>query len=159
MKKAKITAEGNFSQPSLKYHSFAKVFLVSLIIHLMWEERQDFEINIVFDVLFYERKDCPLKGDSKATINSLSSYKCLDTLKNTFVERSTQYTSFSSRKQPANAGSERKQFTENDSKAIQQTILTHEQTKCPPVSSHACYNCRISRVDDGAPWTKPCTLH
>ena len=67
MKKAKITAEGNFSQPSLKYHSFAKVFLVSLIIHLMWEERQDFEINIVFDVLFYERKDCPLKGDSKAS--------------------------------------------------------------------------------------------
>ena len=31
------------------------------------------------------------------------------------MERSTQYTSFSSKKQPANAGSERKQFTENAS--------------------------------------------
>ena len=31
---------------------------------------------------------------------------------------STQYTSFSSRKQPANAGSERKQFTENASVAL-----------------------------------------
>ena len=62
-------------------------------------------------------KDCPLKGDSEATINSLSSQKCLDTLKNTFVERSTQYRSFRSRKQPANRpwnnGIERKEFTEN----------------------------------------------
>ena len=40
-KKAKITAEGDFSQPSSKYHSFAEVFLVSLI----WGERKDFEIN------------------------------------------------------------------------------------------------------------------
>ena len=65
--------------------------------------------------------------------NLLSSKKYLDTLKNTFVERSTQYTSFSSREQPANAGSERKQFTENASVALQQTILTHAHTKCPPV--------------------------
>ena len=50
-----------------------------------------------------------------------------------FVERSTQYTSFSSRKQPANAGTERKQFTENASVALQQPILTHAYTKCPPV--------------------------
>ena len=42
-----------------------------------------------------------------------------------FAERSTKYTSFSSRKQPANAGNERKQFTENASVALQQTILTH----------------------------------
>ena len=45
VKKAKITAEGYFSQPSSKDHSFAKVFLVSLIINLMWGERQDLEIN------------------------------------------------------------------------------------------------------------------
>ena len=32
-----------------------------------------FSRHLVFDVLFYERKDCPLKGDSEATINSLSS--------------------------------------------------------------------------------------
>ena len=50
-----------------------------------------------------------------------------------FVERSTQYTSFSSRKQPANAGTERKQFTENVPVALQQPILTHAHTKCPPV--------------------------
>ena len=52
-----------------------------------------------------------------------------------FVERSTQYTSFSSRKQPANAGTERKQFTENASMALQQPILTHAHTKCPPVAA------------------------
>ena len=51
-----------------------------------------------------------------------------------FVERSTQYTSFSSTKQPANAGMERKQFTENASVALQQPILTHAHTKCPPVA-------------------------
>ena len=34
MKKAKITAEGDFSQPSSKRHPFAEVFLVSLIINL-----------------------------------------------------------------------------------------------------------------------------
>ena len=45
VKKAKITAEGDFSQPSSKRHSFAEVFLVSLIINLIWRERQDFEIN------------------------------------------------------------------------------------------------------------------
>ena len=89
--------------------------------------------HLVFDVLFYEREDCPLKGDSGATINSLSSQKYLDTLKNMFVERSTQYTSFSSRKQPANAGTERKQFTEDVSVALQQPTFTHAYTKCPPV--------------------------
>ena len=50
-----------------------------------------------------------------------------------FVERSIQYTSFSSRKQPASAGTEHKQFTENASVALQQPILTHALTKCPPV--------------------------
>ena len=50
-----------------------------------------------------------------------------------FVERSTQYTSLSSRKQPANAGTERKQFTESASVALQQPILPHAHTKCPPV--------------------------
>ena len=45
MKKAKITAEGDFSQPPLKHHSFAEVFLVLLIIRLIWGERQDFEIK------------------------------------------------------------------------------------------------------------------
>ena len=61
--------------------------------------------------------------------------------KHTFIVEmpSTQYTSFSSRKQPANAGSERKQFTENASVALlshfdQQTIFTHADTKCPPVT-------------------------
>ena len=57
---------------------------------------------------------------------------------NTFVERSTRYTSFSSRKQPANAGIERQQFTENasvgPSVALQQPTLTHAHTKCPPVT-------------------------
>ena len=33
VKKAEITAEGDFSQPSSKRHSFAEVFLVSLIIY------------------------------------------------------------------------------------------------------------------------------
>ena len=45
MKKAKIIAEGNFSQPSSKHHSFVEVFLASLIINFMWGERRDFEIN------------------------------------------------------------------------------------------------------------------
>ena len=53
------------------------------------------------------------------------------------MERSTQFTSFSSRKQPENACSERKQFTENASVALQQTILTHALTKCPPVLKHS----------------------
>ena len=53
--------------------------------------------------------------------------------KNLFVERSNQYTSFSSRKQPAHAGNERKQFTENARVAPQQPILTHAHTKCPSV--------------------------
>ena len=50
-----------------------------------------------------------------------------------FVERSIQCTSFSSRKQPENAGTERKQFTESASVALQQPLLTHAHTKCPPV--------------------------
>ena len=50
-----------------------------------------------------------------------------------FEERSTQCTSFSSRKQPANAGTKGKQSTENESVALQQPILTHAHTKCPPV--------------------------
>ena len=45
MKEAEITAEGDFSQSSSKRHSFAEVFLVSLIINLIWGERQDLEIN------------------------------------------------------------------------------------------------------------------
>ena len=45
VKKAKITTEGDFSQPSSKHHTFAEVVLVSLIINVMWEGRQDFEIN------------------------------------------------------------------------------------------------------------------
>ena len=48
-------------------------------------------------------------------MTGLVNEKYLDTLKNTFVERSSQYTSFSSKKPPANARSERKQFTENAS--------------------------------------------
>ena len=43
--------------------------------------------HFFFDVLFCERKEGPLKGDSEATINSLSSERYFDTLKNTFVER------------------------------------------------------------------------
>ena len=58
-----------------------------------------------------------------------------------FVERNTKYTSFSSRKQPANTGSEGKQFTENASVALQQTILTHAHTKCPPVVVHSRPQC------------------
>ena len=34
--------------------------------------------HLVFDVLFYERKDCPLKGNNEATINSLSVEKYLN---------------------------------------------------------------------------------
>ena len=30
-----------------------------------------FSRHLVFDVPFYERKNCPLKGDSEATINPL----------------------------------------------------------------------------------------
>ena len=87
-----------------------------------------------FDVLFYERKDCPLKGNSAPTSNSLSSQKYLDTFKNTFFERSSQNTSFSSRKQPANACSERKQFADTSTDRAVQTILTHAHTNCPPVT-------------------------
>ena len=41
--------------------------------------------------------------------------------------------SFSSRNWPANAGNECKQFTENTSVALQEPILMHAHTKCPPV--------------------------
>ena len=51
----------------------------------------------------------------------------------TRLSNSSQYTSFSSRKQAANAGSARKKFTENASLALPQTILTHAHTNCPPV--------------------------
>ena len=84
------------------------------------------------------RKERGDKGDSEATINSLSSEKYVDTLKNTFVERSSQYTSFSSKKTPANAPSEGKKFTENASVVLQQTILTHAHTKCPSVRLRTC---------------------
>ena len=60
-----------------------------------------------------------------------------------FVERSTQYTSFSSRKQPANAGTERKQFREDVSVALQQPTFTHAYTKCPPVGE---YSLKIDKV-------------
>ena len=45
VKKAEVTADGNFSPPSSKHHSFAEVILVLLIINLMWGERGDFEIT------------------------------------------------------------------------------------------------------------------
>ena len=68
-----------------------------------------------------------------------------------FVERSTQYTSFSSRKQPANAGTERKQFTENASvallMALQQPILTRAHTKCPPVLCDYSNRGHLDKVD------------
>ena len=72
-------------------------------------------INLVVDVLFYERKNYPLKGDSEATINSLSSEKYLDTFKNTFVERGSQCIRHSTPKNSLQmlSRSERKQLTEN----------------------------------------------
>ena len=42
-------------------------------------------------------------------------------------------TLFSSKEQPANVRSESKQFKENASVALQQSILTHAHTKCPIV--------------------------
>lgn len=78
-------------------------------------------------------KDFSLNGDSEATINSFSLQKYLDASKNTFIKHSSQYNSFSSRKQAANAGRARKQFTENASLALLQSILTHAHTNCPPV--------------------------
>ena len=61
-----------------------------------------------------------------------------------FVEGSTQYKSFSSKNQPGNAGTERKQFIENASVALQQPILTHAYTKCPPVIRYRFTNERHS---------------
>ena len=46
VKKAKITAEGDFWQPSSEHRSFTEKFLVLLIINLMWRERQDFNLNM-----------------------------------------------------------------------------------------------------------------
>ena len=46
VKKAKITAEGDFWQPSSEHRSFTEKFLVLLIINLMWGERQDFNLNM-----------------------------------------------------------------------------------------------------------------
>lgn len=40
MKKAEITAEGDFLQPSFKYHSFLQVF-----INVMFGERRELKIN------------------------------------------------------------------------------------------------------------------
>ena len=40
MKKAEITAESDFLQPSLKCHSFLQVF-----INVMFGERREFKIN------------------------------------------------------------------------------------------------------------------
>ena len=65
-----------------------------------------------------------------------------------FVECSTQYTSFSSRKRPANAGTERKQFTEDASVALQQPMLTHAHTKCPPVRCAYLHTCSLSLIYD-----------
>ena len=36
VKKAKITAEGNFWQPSSEHRSFTEIFLVLLINNVMW---------------------------------------------------------------------------------------------------------------------------
>ena len=66
---------------------------------------------------------------------------------NTFVKRSTQYTSFSSRKQHANAGSERKQFTENGSVALQRTVLTHAHTKFPSVFIDTIYERFTNKIN------------
>ena len=87
-------------QPSSKRHSFAEAFLVSLIINLIRGERQDFEINkpakgwktvsrqnrhlinhvflkrlsSILELYYWEETEkTVLKGDSEATINSLSS--------------------------------------------------------------------------------------
>ena len=103
---------------------------ISCLLPFLNKLLQTFSRHLVFDVLFYERKDCPHKGDSEATINSLSSQKYLDTFKNTFVERSSQYTSFSSKTQPANARNERKQFTENASIRSDTSNLSHWHFYC-----------------------------
>ena len=67
------------------------------------------------------------------------------------MERNTQYTSLRSRKQPANAGTERKQFTENASvallMALQQPILTRAHTKCPPILCDYSNRGHLDKVD------------
>ena len=57
------------------------------------------------------------------------------------MERSTQYTSSSSRKQPANAGSERKQFTENAFLAPQQIIdaCAYKMPSCSAIRFETLY--------------------
>ena len=51
-----------------------KIYHIDLFLLLKTCARnvRTFGDHLVFNVLFYERKDCPLKGDSEATINSLS---------------------------------------------------------------------------------------
>ena len=51
VKNAKITAEGDFSQPSSKHHSFAEVFLVSLIINLRLTQFWQFVSICYFPIL------------------------------------------------------------------------------------------------------------
>ena len=51
MEKAKITAEGDFSQPLSKHHSFAEVFLVSLIINLRLTQFWQFVSICYFPIL------------------------------------------------------------------------------------------------------------
>ena len=80
--------------------------------------------HLVFDVLFYERKDCPLKGNNEATINSLSVEKYLNALKNMLVDFVATNIRHSA---PVNSlqmpvVNQHKQFTENASVALQQTI-------------------------------------
>ena len=77
-----------------------------------------FSRYLVFNVLFYERKDCPLKGDSRGFNKLTFIVEMPRYFKEHVCGAYTQYTSFSSRKQSANAGSERKQFTENVSEAL-----------------------------------------
>ena len=62
----------------------------------------------------------------------------------------SQYNSFSSRKQAANAGRARKQFTENAFLALLQSILTHAYTNCPPVD--VVINDYIKRLLAGHLW-------
>ena len=67
------------------------------------------------------------------------------------MESNTQYMSLRSRKQPANAGTERRQFTENASvallMALQQPILTRAHTKCPPVLCDYSNRGHLDKVD------------
>ena len=79
--------------------------------------------------IVFRKERLSSQGRQRGTINSLSLWKYLDSLKNMFVERSTQHTSFSSRKQPATAASEHKQITENAS--VSSSVASRES---PPFS-------------------------